>query len=307
MNVAMDERPRPSTRVSAPRRTLRLNAMTVDVEDYFQVQAFAGQIPRAAWDEIPRRVESNIERLLQIFVVNDVRATFFILGWIAERHPEMVRRIAAAGHELASHGYDHTRADRLSVASFREDVRRSKGLIEEIAGREILGYRAPTFSIGSGNRWAYEILEDEGYQYSSSIYPIRHDLYGDLDAPRTPFRPGAGGLWELPLTTRRLFGQNFPCAGGGYFRLLPYRISRRNLHHVNVVEELPCIFYLHPWEIDPAQPRVRAVGMRTAFRHYVNIGAMSGRLARLVADFRWTRMDEVFAQLISPGTPLTSI
>jgi polysaccharide deacetylase family protein (PEP-CTERM system associated) len=272
--------------------------MTVDVEDYFQVQALADWIPRATWDQIPRRVEANIDHLLLLFDANHVSATFFTLGWIAERHAEMVRRIARAGHELASHGYDHTRVDRLTSVSFREDIRRTKGIIEEIAGRPVLGYRAPTFSIGRNNQWAYEVLEQEGYSYSSSIYPIRHDLYGDLHAPRRPFRPGSGGIWELPLTTRRLLGQNLPCAGGGYFRLLPYWASRRNLVHVNTTDELPCIFYLHPWEIDAAQPRIPSINTRTRLRHYMNLKRMPARLARLVCEFRWGRMDEVFADRI---------
>jgi polysaccharide deacetylase family protein (PEP-CTERM system associated) len=276
-----------------------LNAMTVDVEDYFQVQALADKIPRASWDQIPRRVESNIDRLLHLFSDNGVSATFFALGWIAERHPEMMRRIATAGHELASHGYDHTRVDRLGPASFRDDVRRTKGIIEEITGYPVLGYRAPTFSIGPDTPWAYEMLEQEGYSYSSSIYPIRNDLYGDLDGPRRPFQPGTGTLWEFPLTTRRLFGQNFPCAGGGYFRLLPYWTSQRNIRHVNVADKLPCIFYFHPWEIDPAQPRVRDVSMRTRLRHYIKLDAMATRLARLVRDFHWSRMEEVFADRIN--------
>ena len=272
-----------------------LNALTVDVEDYFQVQAFAERIPRATWDHIPGRVEANIDILLKLFDTNDIRATFFTLGWIAERHPQMTRRIAAAGHELASHGYDHTRADRLSPAVFREDIRRSKRIIEDITSCHVAGYRAPTFSIGPKNQWAYEILEEEGYGYSSSIYPIRHDLYGDINAPRGPFRPGSGKLWEFPLTTRRLLGQNVPSAGGGYFRLVPYRLWRRNLRHLNTSTGLPCIFYFHPWEIDAGQPRVQGISLRTHLRHYVNLNAMPKRLSRLIQDFRWARIDEAFA------------
>jgi polysaccharide deacetylase family protein (PEP-CTERM system associated) len=257
------------------------NAMSVDVEDYFQVQALADRIPRTSWDAIPSRVERNIDRLLQLFSDNRVSATFFSLGWIAERHLQMMRRIAAEGHELASHGYDHTRVDHLTAVRFREDVRRTKATIEEITGLPVRGYRAPTFSIGPRTPWAYEILEQEGYAYSSSIYPIRHDLYGAAGAPRHPFRPGDGFLWEFPLTTRRLFGQNIPCAGGGYFRLLPYWTSRRNLRRVNAAEE-PCIFYTHPWEIDAAQPRVAELKIRSRIRHYTNLRAMPSRLSRLL-------------------------
>ena len=281
-----------------PATTLR-NAMTVDVEDYFQVQALADRVPRTSWDEIPSRVERNIDRLLQLFSEHRVNATFFTLGWIAERHPEMMRRIATEGHELASHGYDHTRVDHLTAASFREDVRRTKRTIEEITGSSVRGYRAPTFSIGPRTAWAYEILEQEGHSYSSSIYPIRHDLYGAAGAPRHPFRPGPGMLWEFPLTTRRIFGQNIPCAGGGYFRLLPYWTSRRNLRRINAAKQ-PCIFYLHPWEIDAGQPRVPKLKIRSRARHYTNLRAMPSRLPRLLQDFRWDRMDEVFADLVPP-------
>ena len=275
--------------------------MTVDVEDYFQVQAFEQQIPRSTWNEIPRRVEANVDRLLELFSTNSISATFFVLGWIAERHPEMIRRIATGGHELASHGYDHTRVDRLNVAEFRDDVRRSKKIIEDISGIRMNGYRAPTFSIGSHTPWAYDILQEEGYLYSSSIYPIRHDLYGAIDAPRRPFRPGPGILWEFPLTTRRLFGVNFPCAGGGYFRLLPYWSSRQNIRYVNNTDDLPCIFYLHPWEIDVAQPRISGAGIRSRVRHYTNLRSMPSRLSRLVRDFRWGRVEEVFADRLFSG------
>ena len=276
----------------------RAHAMTVDVEDYFQVEALADRIPRHSWNSIPRRVEANIDRLLQLFADNHVSATFFTLGWIAERHPEMIHRIVQAGHELASHGYDHIRVDNLSPTRFRDDVHRTKAIIEDIAGASVLGYRAPTFSIGARTPWAYDILEQEGYFYSSSIYPIRHDLYGQADAPRKPFRPGAGALWEFPLTTRRLFGHNIPCAGGGYFRLLPYSASRSNLRHIHFAEDLPCIFYIHPWEIDPGQPRVSGISMRTRLRHYINLDLTAKRLSRLVRDFTWTSMATAFTGLI---------
>lgn len=274
------------------------NALTVDVEDYFQVQALANQFPHTCWDNVPRRVEANIDELLALFSNGGIRATFFTLGWIAERHPAMVRRIAAAGHELASHGYDHKRVDELTPIAFRDDIARTKRTIEDIGGFPVTGYRAPTFSIGASNRWAYEILEEEGYLYSSSSYPIRHDLYGDAAGCRQAFQPGSGRLWEFPLSTRRLFGQNLPSAGGGYFRLLPYWISRMNLRQINAVEKVPCIFYFHPWELDPGQPRVAGISRRARLRHYTNLDAMSRRLARLVSDFRWSRMDEVFADRI---------
>src|SRR5579864_6444495 len=278
------------------------NALTVDVEDYFQVQALADQFPHACWENVPRRVEANIDGLLALFSDEGIRATFFTLGWIAERHPQMVRRIAAADHELASHGYDHKRADELTPLAFREDVRRTKRTIEDISGFPVTGYRAPTFSIGPANRWAYEILEEEDYLYSSSSYPIRHDLYGDVAGCRHAFRPGSGSLWEFPLSTRRLFGQNLPSAGGGYFRLLPYWFSRMNLRQINAVEKVPCIFYFHPWELDPGQPRVSGISRRARWRHYTNLDATRHRLARLVRDFRWSRMDDVFADCIGDAS-----
>jgi polysaccharide deacetylase family protein (PEP-CTERM system associated) len=291
-----------SVRRLPPGSRTALNAMTVDVEDYFQVQAFADIVPRSSWDEIPRRVEANVDNLLELFDAHGTRATFFTLGWIAERHPQMVRRIADAGHELASHGYDHTPADRLTPAQFRDDIRRSKYVIEEIASSPVLGYRAPTFSIGARNQWAYEILAGEGYRYSSSTYPIRHDLYGDVDGMRTPFE-ACERFWEIPLTTRRLLGQNIPSAGGGYFRLVPYWIWRRNLLRLNTAGQSPCIFYFHPWEIDPAQPRIRGIGLRTRFRHYTNLRAMPDRLVSLLSEFRWVRMDEAFRSLIDVARP----
>jgi polysaccharide deacetylase family protein (PEP-CTERM system associated) len=279
----------------------RLNAMTVDVEDYFQVQAFADNIARADWGAIPRRVEANVDRLLEMFAENRVTATFFSLGWIAERHPAMMRRIAAAGHEVASHGYDHTLVNKLTPEQFRADVRRTRQIIELVTGQQVHGYRAPTFSLGPATPWAYEILEEEGYGYSSSVYPIRHDLYGAADAPRDPF-PVSSGFWEIPLTTRRVFGQNFPCAGGGYFRLLPYWLSRLNLRRLNRSNAPACIFYMHPWEIDAEQPAVGGIGAKTRFRHYTNLKAMPARLQRLLSDFRWGRMDRVFAERIG-GAP----
>lgn len=279
------------------------NALTVDVEDYFQVQALAPQFPHSCWDRVPRRVEANVDGLLALFSAEGIRATFFTLGWIAERHPEMVRRIAAGGHELASHGYDHKRADELTPAAFREDIRRTKGTIEGIGSVPVRGYRAPTFSIGAANCWAYEILEEEGYHYSSSSYPIRHDLYGDVAGCRHAFRPGSGSLWEFPLSTRRVLGQNVPSAGGGYFRLLPYWFSRMNLRQINLVERVPCIFYFHPWELDPGQPRISGLSKRARLRQYTNLNAMPRRLRRLVRDFHWGRMDEVFAHCIDEAPP----
>jgi polysaccharide deacetylase family protein (PEP-CTERM system associated) len=269
------------------------NALTVDVEDYFQVEVFASTIDRSDWEKLPRRVERNTERVLDILGETGARATFFVLGWVAKRHPLLARRIVGEGHELASHGFDHLRADRQTPEEFRSDVRRSKQLLEDVGGAPVLGYRAPTFSIGGGNRWAHAILLEEGYRYSSSVYPIKHDLYGTPCAPRTPFAP-LPGMIEIPLSTVRLLCANLPASGGGYFRLLPYRFSRGLLKHARRVHRSPAIFYLHPWEIDPDQPRQRAVPLLSRFRHYINLGCTEPRLRRLLGDFTWMRMDQLF-------------
>lgn len=272
-----------------------VNAMTVDVEDYFQVEAFKGQIARRDWDHYPCRVERNTETILQVFSDHEVHATFFSLGWVAQRYPQLVRRIVEGGHELASHGFDHTPVGKQDRESFRRDVRRTKDILEDLGGVPVTGYRAATFSIGAHNLWALDVLAEEGHRYSSSIYPIRHDLYGMREAPRFAFRPRSGRqIVELPITTGTLFRRRFPCGGGGYFRLLPYRVSRWAMRRVGRIEGQPCIFYFHPWEIDPHQPRLAGVGLRSRFRHYTNLHRMEPRLRSLLADFKWDRMDRVF-------------
>ena len=271
-----------------------VNAMTVDVEDYFQVEAFFQVIRRDDWESLPPRVEVNIETMLAIFGDAHVSATFFILGWIAERFPELVRRIAAGGHEVACHGYGHERINRQSRDQFRADIHRAKNILEDISGLPIVGYRAPTFSVGEATWWAYEILAEEGFSYSSSVYPVSHDLYGMPKAPRVPFHPLAGPFLEIPLTTTRVFNRNLPSSGGGYFRLLPYAASRWAMRQVNSKERRPCIFYCHPWEFDPGQPRIAGISMKSRLRHYTNIGRMQNRLQMLLADFSWGRMDDVF-------------
>lgn len=270
-----------------------INALTIDVEDYFQVSAFAPYIRRDEWDSRECRVERNVGRILELLAARDVKATFFTLGWIAERYPQVVREIVAQGHELASHGYGHQRASDLDRAAFREDVTRAKGILEALSGRAVRGYRAPSFSIGTGNLWAFDVLAETGHQYSSSIYPIRHDHYGMPDSPRFAYRL-ASGLLEVPVTTVRLWGRNLPSSGGGYFRLLPYAVSRWLIGKVNRDDAESAVFYFHPWEIDVAQPRVAGIDAKSRFRHYVNIGRMEGRLQRLLADFRWGRMDQIF-------------
>jgi polysaccharide deacetylase family protein (PEP-CTERM system associated) len=269
------------------------NALTVDVEDYFQVEAFASSIDRSDWEILPRRVESNTERLLDIFGETGARATFFVLGWVAKRHPRLAQRIVAEGHELASHGFAHRRADRQTPDEFRDDIRRSKQVLEDVGGVAVLGYRAPTFSIGCRSRWAHAILFEEGYRYSSSVYPMKHDLYGTPGAPHTPFAP-LPGMIEIPLTTVRLLRIELPASGGGYFRLLPYSLSRWLLKQASRVHHSPAVFYVHPWEIDPDQPRQRGAPLLSRFRHYLNLGCTEMRLRRLLGDFRWARMDQLF-------------
>ena len=269
------------------------NAMTIDVEDYFQVSAFSSVIRRGDWERFPRRVERNVDRILELLAQHDARATFFTLGWIAERHPQLVRRIVAAGHELASHGYAHQRVTDMTRDEFREDVIRTKSLLEDIGGIEVKGYRAPSFSIGKRNWWALELLSDARYRYSSSVYPIRHDHYGVPDAPRFAFMAHAS-LVEVPITTVSAFSRNWPAGGGGYFRLLPYALSRSLIRRVNSREKQSCIFYFHPWELDFEQPRPAGLSLKTRFRHYVNLRRTERRLERLFTDFRWRRMDDIF-------------
>jgi polysaccharide deacetylase family protein (PEP-CTERM system associated) len=270
-----------------------VNALTVDVEDYFQVSALAPHIERHRWDAIECRVERNIGRLLALFEQRGARATFFTLGWIAERYPALVREIVAAGHELASHGQSHLRASEQSRADFRSDIEGARKKLEDIGGAAVRGYRAPSFSIGKANLWAFECIAEAGYVYSSSVYPVRHDHYGMPDAPRFAYRTH-NGLLELPITTTRVFARNLPAGGGGYFRLLPYRASRWAIERVNRVDRQPAIFYFHPWEIDPHQPRIAGVSAKTRFRHYLNLDRTESRLDRLLSDFRWDRIDRVF-------------
>ncbi|MBL8246997.1 MAG: DUF3473 domain-containing protein [Candidatus Competibacter sp.] len=269
--------------------------MTVDVEDYFQVSAFEPYIPRDRWDQLPQRVERNTRLILDLFAAQGAKATFFTLGWVAERHPALIRRIVAEGHELASHGYAHIRVTQQTPAQFREDVTRTKALLEDLGGVAVQGYRAASYSIGAGNLWALAELEQAGYRYSSSIYPIRHDLYGMPEAPRFAFHPAnAPTLLEVPITTVTVFGQTLPCGGGGFFRLWPYALSRWALRRVNQSDQQSGIFYFHPWEIDPDQPRQPGINFKTRLRHYLNLSRMERRLQALLRDFRWDRMDRVF-------------
>lgn len=279
------------TQISSP----PVNAMSVDVEDYFQVQAFADRVSRDDWSGMASRVERNTDRVLDLFEACGIRGTFFTLGWVAERFGPLVRRIVERGHELASHGYAHIRVFEQTADAFRADVRRTKGLLEDAGGVEVNGYRAATFSIRQDTIWAFQVLGEEGYTYSSSIYPVHHDLYGIPGAPRFAFRPaGDDGPIEYPVTTVEVGGRVLPCGGGGYFRLLPYGVSRWAMRRVNTDDRRPCIFYFHPWEVDPDQPRMTGISAKTRIRHYTNLGRMEGRLRRLAKDFRWDRFDRVF-------------
>jgi polysaccharide deacetylase family protein (PEP-CTERM system associated) len=269
-----------------------VNALTIDVEDYFQVSAFVPYITRSKWEELPCRVEQNVDTILELLAEKGVHATFFTLGWLAERYPQMIQRIVSGGHELASHGYAHERATALEPGAFFADVVLAKAVLEDVAGTEARGYRAPSFSIGNDNLWAYDCLAKAGYRYSSSVYPIRHDHYGSPDCSRFVHVANMQ-LLEVPIATARLFGTNWPAGGGGYFRLMPYAVSRWLIQRVNSSDQEPAVFYFHPWEIDPEQPRVEGVDAKTRFRHYVNLERTAKRLRLLLQDFRWDRMDRV--------------
>ena len=272
-----------------------VNAMSVDIEEYFQVGAFEHTIDRSDWDAIASRVESNTQTVLDLFAEAGVKATFFTLGWVAERHPALVRRIVAEGHELASHGYAHDRVHTMTPAQFRDDLRKSRALLEDAGGVGILGYRAPSFSIGKANSWALEVLAEEGYAYSSSVAPFGTDHYGWPGFPRFAHRPVPGSpMIEVPVTTARIGGRTLAAGGGGFFRLLPYAFSRWAIAQVNREERQPAVFYFHPWEVDPDQPRVAGAPPKSRLRHYTNLGTMAGKLRRVLHDFRWDRMDRVY-------------
>ena len=265
-----------------------VNAMSVDVEDYFQVSAFENTVDRRRWDRLESRVCQNTERLLEIFETAGVRGTFFVLGWVADRYPALVRRISDAGHEVASHGYAHRLVYDQTPEEFREDIRRARAAIEAASGCCVSGYRAPSYSITNRSRWALDILVEEGYAYDASIFPIHHDRYGIPDAARHPHVMScrSGQLWEAPGSTIRCGGVNLPVGGGGYFRLLPYQWTRWGIRRLNTVERRPAVFYLHPWEIDSAQPRMPS-GRLAGFRHYRNLAKTEKRLQRLLQDFRF--------------------
>lgn len=282
------------------------NAISIDVEDYFQVSAFEKTIDRNNWDSLEHRVEQNLEKVLELFSESDTKATFFTLGWIAERHPKIIKKIVSQGHELASHGYGHQRVSDLSREEFRVDITKAKKILEDTSGKEILGYRAPSYSIGKDNIWALEVLAETGHSYSSSIYPIQHDHYGYPEAPRFTFRDQKTGLIEVPISTVQFMNRMFPVGGGGFFRFYPYQLSRWAINRVNEVENESTVFYFHPWELDPGQPRQVNISAKTRFRHYLNLHKTEPRLRQLLQDFQWGRMDEVFINNNTiPVYPLT--
>jgi polysaccharide deacetylase family protein (PEP-CTERM system associated) len=273
-----------------------LNGLSVDIEDWFQVGAFERTIRREDWDGLSQRVERNSDAVIGLFDRMGVKGTFFILGWVAERYPALIRRIADAGHEVASHGWDHLRVFTMTPDMFRQDVRRTRDALENAGGSVVKGYRAPSFSIDGRTPWAHEILAEEGYAYSSSVAPIAHDHYGWPEAPRFVFRPVPGSpLVELPVTTARLMGRRVAAGGGGFFRLLPYAFSRWAIRQVNGQDGRPAIFYFHPWEIDPDQPRVDHAPLRSKLRHYSRLAVMEHKLERVIDEFNWGRIDEVAA------------
>ena len=273
------------------------NALSVDVEDWFQVGAFERTIDRSDWEGLTHRVERNTDAVLDLFAQAGVTATFFTLGWVAERYPALMRRIAEAGHEVASHGYDHARVFTFTPEQFRADLRKSRAILEDASGQKVSGYRAPSFSIDPRTPWAHPILAEEGYAYSSSVAPIRHDHYGWPDSPRFAWKPVAGSdLLELPVTTAKLGQRTRAAGGGGFFRLLPYGFSRWAIRQVNGQAQRPAIIYFHPWEIDPDQPRVAGAPLRSRVRHYTNLSVMAAKLRRLTQDFAWTRVDALVAQ-----------
>ncbi|MCK8516820.1 DUF3473 domain-containing protein [Methylonatrum kenyense] len=295
-----------SDNFTGTRRSIIRNALTVDVEDYFQVGALSSAVEPGDWDRWPSRVERNTDRLLELFAEHGASATFFVLGWIAERYPGLVLRIRDAGHEIASHGYSHQLVYTQSPATFRQETARSKELLEDILGTPITGYRAASYSITPASRWALDILVELGFSWDSSLFPIRHDVYGMPGSPELPYRlqtPNGGELVEFPLSTLRLFGQRLPIAGGGYFRLFPYWFSQWGLDRINRNGN-PFIFYLHPWEIDPDQPRVDNLSLKSRFRHYTNLARCERRLEALISRFRFGRVRDVLDDLaLLPDRP----
>ena len=270
------------------------HALTCDVEDYFQVSAFEHLIPKSRWNEMECRLPRNVDRVLELFASAGVKGTFFTLGWVAEQYPDVVRRIADSGHEVASHGMRHIRVWAQTPEAFRDDVTQAKRLLEDVTGQSVRGYRAASWSLDERTPWAHSILREAGYTYSSSLYPIAHDHYGVPTAPAQPFYVDSVDILEIPATTARFAGRNWPAAGGGYFRLLPFAASKWLLRRASEGRNIPAMFYFHPWELDPDQPRVRGARARARFRHYLNLHRFEPRLKALLEQFKWDRIDRVF-------------
>ncbi|GAC23281.1 xylanase/chitin deacetylase [Paraglaciecola mesophila KMM 241] len=270
-----------------------LNAMTVDVEDFFHVSAFESVITPDQWKDYQPRVDKNTRTLLEMFAKHNVKSTFFVLGWVAERYPELIKEIHAQGHEIASHGYAHRRATEQTREQFTADVTRSKNHLEDLLGEALTGYRAPSFSIGYNNEWAFEVLAELGFKYSSSTYPVKHDLYGTPDWPRFAYTRKEG-IIEIPIPTHKVMGRQTPIGGGGYFRLYPYTLTKSLITGYLKKEKQPYSFYFHPWEIDADQPRMTNAPLKSRFRHYVNLNKTQGKLERLLNDFSWDTMKSVY-------------
>ena len=269
------------------------NAMTVDVEDYFHVSAFENNIQRSNWNNMPLRVERNTYRLLELFEKYNTKSTFFVLGWVAQKCPQLIQDIVAQGHELASHGYAHQRATTMSKEALIDDIKSSKDILEEISGIEVIGYRAPSFSINESNQWVFQLLVDLGFKYSSSTYPISHDLYGEPNWPRFAYQRNEGIL-EIPIPTLCNKDKNIGIGGGGYFRLYPYWLSKRRIDKFHQQEQKPYSFYFHPWEIDPQQPRIKEASLKSKIRHYINLSKMEDKLERLLQDYQWNTMKDIY-------------
>lgn len=284
----------------------QVNGLSVDVEDWFQVGAFETVIDRQDWEGLKSRVERNCDTILAMFADANVKGTFFTLGWVAQRHPALIRRIVEQGHEIASHGWDHARVFRMGRAAFAHDLVVSRKAIEDAAGVAVTGYRAPSFSIDARTPWAHEELAAQGYAYSSSVAPVGHDHYGWREAPRFAFNPSPGSDFvEIPVTTALFAGRRLAAGGGGFFRVLPYAFSRWAIRQVNR-DGRPAVFYFHPWEIDPEQPRVADASMRSRLRHYTNLDVMADKLRQLIGEFAWGRMDEIAAREARTAVPLAA-
>ena len=283
------------------------NFLTIDVEDYFHVSAFEAQSPPDSWSRRECRVKNNTDLILELLNEFEIKATFFVLGWVADHYPQVTRRIAEQGHEVASHGYLHQRVALQDRETYRQDIRRSKALLEDQIGKPVLGYRAPSYSITRQTDWAFDELLEAGFVYDSSIFPMKHDFYGIPDWPRFSgyavrrdngwqatqnLGKGDSGIREVPITTLRFAGKNLPIAGGGYFRLLPYPLTHWGLKHINEKERQPFVFYLHPWEFDPGQPRMAGASSKSCLRHYLNLKRTEGRFRRLLQDFKFRMMKD---------------